>query len=127
MTYEEFTAHTEETIKRLIDYSLKAKKEGDIGEWQAWRNQADGACRLWRDCFEDHPRKEADSDRLYDLIPCDDLAPAIEDHSALLSRIVMIVEDPRRWNNADMAAFWRGYIIGMCEKAGVRITEGDEP
>jgi hypothetical protein len=46
-----------------------------------------------------------------------------EDQTALIKRILAIVEDHERWTTPHHSAFQRGTIIGMCERAGIRAEE----
>jgi hypothetical protein len=92
-TYEELTAEAELCIKRVMEFALDAKQQGNIQEWQSWRDQADGIHRLWRCIVESSARNE-DSDRIYAPIDEDDPPPpSLEDRPAILTRILAVAED----------------------------------
>lgn len=120
-SYEEITAHAETEIKRCIELSLRAKESNDIADWQGWRNYAYGALHVWERITGGYQEGEKDSDyeRLYGLIP-DEIPPEATGHTALIMQILALVEDETRWTQAHIAAFQRGKIIGMCERAGIR-------
>jgi hypothetical protein len=123
-TYEELTAEAELCIKRVMEFALDAKQQGNIQEWQSWRDQADGIHRLWRCTVESSQRNE-DSDRIYAPIDEDDPPPpSLEDRSAILTRILAVAEDESLWTSPAMVAYNRGRITGMCNSVGIGLPEG---
>jgi hypothetical protein len=123
-TYEELTVHAETEIKRCIELSIAAKKRKDIADWQAWRNYAYGARHLWERITGGYQEgaKDDDYERLYALIP-GDMPPELADHTDLIMKILEFVEDETRWTQVQIAAFQRGKIMGMCERAGIRLRK----
>jgi hypothetical protein len=122
-TYEELTAHTEEEVKRLVELSLRAKKENDASEWGEWRAYAYGTLRSWERLTRDHRTEDDDwENRLYDLIP-DDVPPSLEDHSVIMEDILKLVMNAALWRDEAMTAFNRGLIVGMCAKAGIPLPD----
>jgi hypothetical protein len=118
-SYEELTAEAEANIKTVMEFALDAKKAGDIAEWQCWRDHADGMHRLWRNTVDEWEHEE-DSNRLYVPIAADDPPPpSLKELSDLIKTLLAVVEDESRWDEPHMAAFHRGRIIGMCERAGI--------